>query len=556
MERLNWALLGLMGVVTALGLTTSSGAGKSKSNEQPVSVVTTSNAPACDACRIAQAEAALRISANPIKSDEPCPGNCQATGVCCDKSLSVSDTAVTAKTETSVCEGECCLSKKATATATATTAVECPLAMTGEGLLNLTKNFVCEGGECLTKQGHGTLTITAVDPASAQPEGLSNLLAAAEAVKAQDKPAGAPICKNFTVEAKPALDFTTGTLTINGTADAKGNTLTLNANAAEAKPAVDNSRAAARAEKLAQLEKKLAEKISINLNQNKLDDLVEQIRAEKRIEVLLDLKALKDIDYDANSPFDYVATNVDCGEILRTVLNNKQLTWIIPEGNDYVLITSQAAADSTFLPRVYDVSDLFDESGILLDRIQAIINPDRWKANGGQGDLAVWQSGEQAQLAVNCDYWTHRKLHCFFEDLRVARASSPKRLAQAAASNVPLLRTYELPSLAQEKDATVRAKQYSDWKGTLQQLLRDTQGFDPSLFEPMEFGNRTVLITKQLPAVHHEIERVFGMLKQNSGFGGCSSIIPVVGSNRHRGGGLFQLQSDNVLPPASPRRSE
>ncbi len=576
MERLNWAVLGLMGIVTALGLTTSSGAGKAQneladgtkfaqviecspigaapsSDNAPIELATSIPASShshsgCTACQAKKAAAAtdtdnsapsstafdelLAMIEKNVKATTStgnlaagdCPGNCHETGVCCDKSLNKSDSAVASKTSAPGCIGECHIGLTLHAEKSA---VDSPLTRAAEMIENLTKNHICEGGECLTKQGQGTLTITAAEPA-AKPEGLLNLLAAAETVKAEDKPAGEPICRNFT-------------LTINGTPDAQGNTLTLNANTAETKPTVDHSRAAARAAKLAALEKRMAEEISFNLNQNKLDDIVEQIRTEKRIEVQLDLRALEELAFDTASPFDYVINNIECGEALRTILHAKRLTWIIPESNDLVLITSESAAESTLLPRVYEVSDLTDEPGILMERIQAIVNPERWKANGGQNDLAVWQSGEQAQLAVNADFWTHRKLANFFDDLRAARAASPKRLAQAPAPNLPLLRTYELPSLAQEKDAAVRAKQFAAWKGTLQLLLKDTEGFDPTMFETMEFGNRTVLMAKQLPAVHQEIERVFKLLKQHEGFGGCVSIIPVVGSRMKPAVGIFSV---------------
>ncbi len=349
---------------------------------------------------------AMPVASSKLAADEPCTETCQTTDVCCDMSLSKNTTCEVAATDS-------------------------PLAKTADTILDLTKNYVCEGSECLAGKKPATLTIT-VNAEPNKPAGLSNLLAAAETVEAA-KPASTSsgsTGSNIILSSEGRTKAGTGTAKLIpqdplATADAK---------AANAKLAIGNNRAATRAEKLAMLEAKMAEPISFNLDQNKLDDIREQIRQEKRIEVFIDRKALDEAAFPSDTPIDFIGDNTECGVILRAVLKNYGLTWIIPESNDYVLITTQAVSDSILLPRVYEVSDLFDDSESLKRRIQTIVNPKCWNANGGKCDLAIWQREGKAQLAVNCDYWTHRKLANYFEDLRAARKDARKKTAQVPAA--------------------------------------------------------------------------------------------------------------------------
>jgi hypothetical protein len=582
MERLNWAMLGVMGIVTALGLGTSTGAGKAKTNEEPLSVVVSSNVsnlPPCAAC-LKHASSTPVVTATPaatkLATDEPCTGNCQETGVCCDKSLSKKDGVVsiartgelfefaipankkpvastapvcegdcpfskkqevvatpaastTSITANVVCEGECCLSKKATATASATTTTDCPLAKAGEGLLNLTKNFVCEGGDCLAKPGHGKLTITAVEPASTQPEGLLNLLAAAEAAKSEEKPDGAAIgivSGGFTLQATPTLNLTTGTLTLTGTADTKGETTrVVIAGQPNAKQTPAQERAVARATRLAAIETKMAQPWTLEFNDTPLTEVVEALQTKLGVPVLLDRRGLEDIAFDPATPLTAgKQPEIEAGEFLRGHLRNYNLTWMIPASNDRVLITSIQTSESMPINRLFDATDLIDENlgpDAIVERIQSLVEPPSWKVNGGNGELTVWQKGNRVSLLCSNTYWTQRAIAELLDDLRLNSGEAGGHAVLPAQQNpVAVLRRYELPTLLDVKDRNARQKLLTNQKQFFLTLLKDEPDFDPAVFEMIEFADQSLLLTKQSPVVHRRIQQTLKLLESQAGGAG------------------------------------
>lgn len=104
------------------------------------------------------------------------------------------------------------------------------------------------------------------------------------------------------------------------------------------------------------INKKLDEEISFNLNQNKLEDIVEQIRSEKRIEVQIDKKALEEAAFDSATPIDKVINNTKLRAALRLVLNDLGLSYVIE--NDVLLITTKTAQENKQVVKVYPVADL------------------------------------------------------------------------------------------------------------------------------------------------------------------------------------------------------
>jgi len=556
MERMNWAVLGLIGIVTALGLGTSSGAGKTKTDEQSVAVSAASDKPSCSAC-CNHASATQAVAATKPASDEACAGNCAATGVCCDKSLLKLDAALVAKPETHVCEGECISGKSVSGKAwvidgTGTckpvsgdvASADCPLTKAADAITNLTKQYVCEGGECLTKPGHGTLTIKAVDPATVKPEGLSNLLAAAEAVHQEAKPEIGPgeiVTGGFAINAKPTLNFTTGTLTVTGTAEttkADSGTLTINAlpntkgiaivtTQPEAKPAIDNSRAAARAAKLAKLEEKMAQPWTLALNETPLTQAAAAVQEKYGVPVLLDRRALQEMAFDTETPLTAdQQPEIEAGEFLRGYLRNHDLTWMIPASNDRILITSIQAMEAMPINRVYDVTDLIDDNhgaeGIV-ERIQSLVEPQSWKANGGQGDLTIWQKGNRVSLICSNTYWAQRAIAELLEDLRSVQETEEKQAPGKTDDKVSVMRRYDLPGTAHLEDAADQQKQIQHQRDFLLALCKDIEGFDPTMFQVAVYGTE-MLVTKQTPAVHRKLQQTLKLVTPSypcaGGFGG------------------------------------
>lgn len=614
MERLNWAVLGLMGLVTALGLSTSSGAGKAKTDEQPVSVAASSSAPACSDCSACQAqktaaaaetsnsavakpdfdtlialiESTTKATTGNLVPGESCPGNCAATGVCCDKSLPKSETALAAKSEAHPCEGECCLSKKSvgladgkssatqgfvicgdgtckSVTAEAKT-LGCPLAKAADALANLTKQYVCEGGECLAKPGVGTLTITAVDPAPAQPEGLLNLQAAADAAKSEPFKGtltnGAELALTPEEQAKREANRAwLGSIIAvappelledlkmpevfrsrykNSTPNFQPAEVTPHmfkptlvpprfVIPAEQEPVIDNSRAAARAEKLAKIEAKLEAPWELEIEKITLEELASAVQQKYGVPVIIDRKALDEAAYDLATPINVAKQpEIEAGEYLNGLLKDLGLTWIIPGSSDRVLITTITGMENTLLKRVYDITDLVDaEEGsenspsALGQTIVDMISPNTWKSNGGIGDISIWKSGNSISLIAMNAYWEQRELHRLLEELR--SKASPKNEHAAAVVKpgpVAVLRRYPLPSMLDVENRLERQQMMAAHRSFLLNALKDIEGFDNTLFDIVEFNERDIiLVTKQLPGVHKAISKKLNFITDDVGHG-------------------------------------
>jgi hypothetical protein len=553
MERLNWAVLGLIGIVTALGLGSSNSAGRPKSEEQPITVNTSTDAPACSACR---SQVATSVATTPKSHEETCPGNCQATGVCCDKSLPKSETTVAAKAETHACEGECLSGKTIQGKAWvingtgecksvpgATTTTDCPT-KAADALASLTKQYVCEGGACLTKKGHGTLTITAADPTvielTAKPEGLSNLLAAAEATNQEPPAKAAEVVEvpadEITVTTEPILTTAEGLKAIEDLVKNKKNSSTTQSaekeepKTTDTKPAekmhpIDNSRAAARAAKLAKIEKKLEAPWELEFDDAKLEDIAKLVQDRYNVPVIIDRKALEEAAFDIATPI--TATKqpeIEAGEYLRGMLNNLGLTWIIPPSSDRVLITTRTGEESIQIVRSYDVTELLenenDGTDQLISAVQSLVSPPTWKSNGGHGDLHAMRIDGRVKLVTANSYWVQRELHDFFIDLRAGTTSASKPANREDKHSS--IRVYRLPAIASyltndpKFDPTMvlpdREKLVEKQKSMMQAVLAENPTFDPTVFQIYEYDYKPILVTKQTPSVHRSIERLLGKL--------------------------------------------
>lgn len=515
MERLNWAVLGLIGIVTALGLTTSSSAEKSKANlgnsESNFQYTPGEILQVCSPIGgVHPNDIAIELAANlPVTSSGHACSACQAKKETSGQETETSDHETT----------------------------DCPLTKVGEDLLNLTKNFVCEGGNCLTKQGHGTLTITAVDPAPAQPEGLSNLLAAAEAVKSSP-PAG-----TITVDELPVGEITLSTEPILTTAEGLNAIEALTKNktaantktpamekgetkAAEPKPddrklTVENSRAMVRSAKLAKLEAKMEMPWELEFDSAQLEHIAKLVQEKYGVPVIIDRKALDEAAFDLATPITMTKQpEIETGEYLKGALNDLGLTWIIPASSDRVLITTPTAMEAKQLINTYEVSDLLvdDEYGPeqLLDVIQNTISPANWKNNGGQGNLTVWKSDSGVKLVVSNNYWIQHELADFLADLRSGAANKSNAVKKTSEHKSSYWKRYTLLDLKEVKDAEQRQKLLAGRRQFLLAICRNIEGFDPENFEVANYDG-DILVTKQTIAVHRLIEKQLGLVAPSVG---------------------------------------
>jgi hypothetical protein len=314
------------------------------------------------------------------------------------------------------------LSKKATASATATT--DCPLTKAAEMIENLTKNYVCEGGECLTKPGQGTLILKTIEE-SAKPEGLSNLLAAAAAVEANQPEAATAengtTANTITITSGDLTKSGTGTLTLQLDADAKlGDAKAALAKIAAPQSPADNSRAAARAAKLAKIEAKLEAPWELESEKITLEELVSVVQEKYGVPVIIDRKALEEAAFDIATPF--TATKqpeIEAGQYLRGLLRDRGLAWIIPASNDRVLITTISEMENTPIRRVYEVTDLVgDDPESLLQQLESTLTPIIWVA-GNSSNLMIRNHGPRCYLMATHDYWSQQELKMLLEDLRL-----------------------------------------------------------------------------------------------------------------------------------------
>ena len=152
--------------------------------------------------------------------------------------------------------------------------------------------------------------------------------------------------------------------------------------------------------------KALATPISVNYKDARLEDIIQDLSDKLGQPILLDRTSLQEAQVTTDSPSSLTIKNAASRSVLRKVLGDLGLTYIVKNEAIQVITPERAAKEMTV--KTYYIGDLlqggmFAQSGIRfnpwLDQIQAMqnvmsiiqmvetIDPGSWQKNGGQGSI-------------------------------------------------------------------------------------------------------------------------------------------------------------------------
>ena len=167
-----------------------------------------------------------------------------------------------------------------------------------------------------------------------------------------------------------------------------------------------------------------------------LRQLVEQLKKRHKIEIQLDLPALKEAGVDPGSPVTRHVADVSLRAALRLVLEGLQLDYAVQDG--VLLITSAPRAESEefLLTRIYPVEDLLlkNRKGEievdfepLLDLITLTISTKSWEESGGSGMIPSYQFQDRCLLVVTQTPHVHEQISQLFGALRRCGGNDGKK---------------------------------------------------------------------------------------------------------------------------------
>jgi serpin B len=181
-----------------------------------------------------------------------------------------------------------------------------------------------------------------------------------------------------------------------------------------------------------------------NFNETPLAAVADKLYDELKIPVLLDRKALADLNIIGETPITFKMSGVSAKSGLSLMLRDLLgLTAIAHEG--VLLITTPEVADGDLRTLTYDVTDLVLVEGegsdvdfdSIIDLITKTIAPVSWDCVGGPGSISPFESLGIKSLAILQTEEVQEKVAELLADLRALRRPSSKGQADESATSGP-----------------------------------------------------------------------------------------------------------------------
>jgi hypothetical protein len=161
-------------------------------------------------------------------------------------------------------------------------------------------------------------------------------------------------------------------------------------------------------EKEVALLKSLNSTMSVDFKGFFLKDVLEYIQEKTGMTIIVDESSLKEANADYNDPVTFKASNITARTVLKKVLADHGLAYILKEGTVQV-VTPQRARE-TMVVRSYPIDDLvggnpqlygpFLNRALMLNNVQQLIqtiqnaiDPALWNVNGGPGSITFFEPG-------------------------------------------------------------------------------------------------------------------------------------------------------------------
>lgn len=154
----------------------------------------------------------------------------------------------------------------------------------------------------------------------------------------------------------------------------------------------------------------LSSPVSVDFKGDRFQDVVEYLATLTNQPILIDRNDLKEAQIDYETPVNLSVKNVTVRTILRKILGEFGLTYIVKD--ETIQIVSMAKARETMVIRAYPIGDLLGVGGgpgdpltnffgpglgqvqrmqnvaNIINMIQTTVDPNSWQVNGGPGSVA------------------------------------------------------------------------------------------------------------------------------------------------------------------------
>lgn len=157
---------------------------------------------------------------------------------------------------------------------------------------------------------------------------------------------------------------------------------------------------------------------TVEFNETPLAEALQQVVKDSDINLVADAMALTDMVRD--SKVNLVMKDARLGSILKTMLRDRELTFIIED--DALRVTTPLIAGSQFMIRTYPVGDLLstpDEMKALIQSLEKTVDLATWERQGGQGNIAA--ANNSKSLVISQTWHGHQKILDLLRVLRQAK---------------------------------------------------------------------------------------------------------------------------------------
>lgn len=198
----------------------------------------------------------------------------------------------------------------------------------------------------------------------------------------------------------------------------------------------------------------------IACDKTRLSEVIEQLKKQHKIEIQLDLAALKEAGVEPDCPVTKHLSGISLKSALHLLLDDLQLMYVIH--NEVLLITSPAKAESEeyMTTQLYPVKDLIlvrnenDEIETdfqpLVDLIENSLASKTWIENGGVGSITPYQFQDRCLLVVVQTAAVHEEITALLAALRRCAPANAKGGNELRLPQRPKIATPGRPSIGHD----------------------------------------------------------------------------------------------------------
>jgi hypothetical protein len=134
--------------------------------------------------------------------------------------------------------------------------------------------------------------------------------------------------------------------------------------------------------------------MTVRLKNAPFNGVIDYLQTKTGLNFVIDPAALKEADVSSESPVSIDVKDVSVRTILHKVLGDVGLTYVIR--NEAIMVVTPGMAKRMMVTRTYYIRDLLPndwgffsavQAAQLIDMIQSTVEPQSWKANGGDGTI-------------------------------------------------------------------------------------------------------------------------------------------------------------------------